>query len=480
MAFASVVRESLQNLSTGLFPDPSPHSPEEQMPVEQDPPAVSSLTQHSLDAPSLQLCPCRLAHPEGGGGEHQALASGAPGSVLSKKAESQGGDILKGHSVRPTDADPVRIALGANPAPREPSAHTRRPPGNTVPIPDLQTSLSKGGYSSCLVRSILKVDAMERKNTSFPSTFVLLGFSEFPWLEVPLSAVVLVSYILTLMGNSSILLLSLLDPRLHTPMYFFLDNLSLLDLSLTCTIVPQLLANLWGTQKTIAAWGCITQVYMFTWTACTECILLAVMAIDRYVAICRPLRYTLIMRPWVCVQMAAASWSSGLVNALLQVTLTLQLPLCGHHILDHFFCEVPVLIKLACGDTTANDLALTLMTIPFAVVPVLLVLVSYTLITRAVLKLPSAEGRHNALSTCSSHLLVVTLYFGPGTYLYFQPSVKSSQAKFISFFYCAITPLLNPLIYTLRNKDVKTAWKRMLQSQGWLKSLKARRPPPVF
>ncbi|KAM6148406.1 olfactory receptor 2G3-like [Erethizon dorsatum] len=306
---------------------------------------------------------------------------------------------------------------------------------------------------------------MERENVTFPNTFFLLGFSEFPWLETPLSAVVLVSYILTLVGNSSIILLSLVDPRLQTPMYFFLDNLSLLDLSVTCTIVPQLLANLWGPDKTIAAWGCITQAYLFHWTSCTECALLAVMAIDRYVAICQPLRYTLIMRPWVCVQMAAACWSSGLVNALLQATLTLQLPLCGQHTLDHFFCELPVLIKLACGDTTANDLALAIGAIPFGMVAPLLVLISYTFIARAVLKLPSAEGRHKALSTCSSHVVVVTLYFGPGIYIYFQPPAKSSQARFLSFFYCIIPPVLNPLIYTLRNKDMKTAWKRILQSR---------------
>ncbi|XP_004647582.1 olfactory receptor 15-like [Octodon degus] len=303
---------------------------------------------------------------------------------------------------------------------------------------------------------------MERESVSFPSTFVLLSFAEFPWLEMPLSAVVLLAYLLALVGNGSIILLSLLDPRLQTPMYFFLDNLSLLDLTVTCTTVPQLLANLWGPDKTIAAWGCVTQVCIFSCTSCTECILLAVMAIDRYVAICRPLRYTLIMRPWVCVQMAAACWCSGLANALLQATLTLQLPLCGTHTLDHFFCEVPVLLRLACGDTTANELALTLLSVPFGVAPVLLVLVSYTCIARAVLKLPSAEGRRKALSTCSSHLLVVTLYVGSGMYLYLQPSAKSSQAKFMSFFHCIITPILNPLIYSLRNKDVKTSWKRIL------------------
>nr|XP_020021674.1 olfactory receptor 15-like [Castor canadensis] len=315
--------------------------------------------------------------------------------------------------------------------------------------------------------------AMARENMSFPNMFVLLGFSEHTWLEIPLFAVILVSYILTLMGNSSIILLSMVNPRLQTPMYFFLDNLSVLDLIVTGTIVPQLLDNLWGLEKTIASWGCITQVYIFSWTACTECVLLAVMAFDRYVAICQPFNYTVIMHPWACVQLAAASWSSGLASSLLQSTLTLQLPFCGRHTLDHFCCEVPALIKLACGDTTANDLFLALGAIPFALIAPLLVLISYTFIVKAVLKLPSAEGRHKALSTCSSHMVVVTMYFGPAIYMYLQPPANSTKAKFLSLFYCVMTPLLNPLIYTLRNKDVKKAWKRILQLQGGGKFFKA-------
>ncbi|XP_007535165.3 olfactory receptor 2G3-like [Erinaceus europaeus] len=304
---------------------------------------------------------------------------------------------------------------------------------------------------------------MEGENVSFPHTVVLLGFSDHPWLQMPLSGLVLVSCMLTLVGNGSIILLSLLDPRLQTPMYFFLDNLSVLDLCVTCITIPQLLSNLWGPDKTITSWGCITQAYLFHLTGCTECALLAVMAFDRYVAICRPLQYTLIMHSWLCVQLAVMAWSSGLANALLQATLTLQLPFCGHHTLDHFFCEVPVLIKMACGDTTANELSLTVGAIPFVLAAPLLVLISYTFITRAVLKLPSAAGRYKALSTCSSHLVVVIMFFGPSIYMYLQPPANNTQAKFMSFFYCVITPVLNPLIYTLRNKDVKRAWQRILQ-----------------
>ncbi|EHB10290.1 Olfactory receptor 2B11 [Heterocephalus glaber] len=178
------------------------------------------------------------------------------------------------------------------------------------------------------------------------------------------------------------------------------------------------------------------------------------------------------MCPWVCMQMAAARWSSALANALLQVILTVQIPLCGQNTLDHF-CETLVLIKLACEGTSANDLALASGAMLFALSSILL-LFSYTFIARAVLKLPSAKGRHKALSTCSSHLLVFSMYFGPAIYMYFHSPAYSTQTKFMSLFYCIITPVLNSLIYTLRNKDVKRAWKRILQSHGRVKSLKDR------
>ncbi|KAM6224084.1 olfactory receptor 2G3-like [Rhynchocyon petersi] len=309
------------------------------------------------------------------------------------------------------------------------------------------------------------VDAVERENRSLSSMFVLLGFSDHPWLERPLFGVVLVFYLLTMMGNSFIILLTVMDHRLHTPMYFFLDNLSMLDICITNTILPQLLTNLWGPEKTIAFRNCFTQAYFFHLIGCTECILLTVMAFDRYVAICRPLQYSLIMHPQLCMQLAILAWCSGLANSLLQGTLTLKLHRCGHHTLDHFFCELPVLIKLSCEDTAVNDLTLVMGAIPFVILAPLLVLVSYTLITRAVLKLPSVEGRHKAFSTCSSHMVVVIMYYGPSIYMYLQPPANSTQAKFTSLFYCLVTPLLNPLIYTLRNKDVKRALKKILPSQ---------------
>ncbi|XP_012926253.1 olfactory receptor 15-like [Heterocephalus glaber] len=195
-------------------------------------------------------------------------------------------------------------------------------------------------------------------------------------------------------------------------MYFFLDNLSLLDI--TCTIVPLLLANLLGPDKSITSSRCITQVFVFCWIIASECALLAVMAIDGYVAVCQPLYYTLIMHACVCVKMAAVFWSSGLMNLLLQTTLTLKLPPCANNTLDHFFCEVPHLIKLACGDTTANELAISLMTIPYKMMSSLLLVIFYTFIAGAILKPPSVEGREKVFNTCSSHLLAVIMYFGPG------------------------------------------------------------------
>ncbi|XP_033621852.1 olfactory receptor 2G3-like [Fukomys damarensis] len=243
-----------------------------------------------------------------------------------------------------------------------------------------------------------KANALERENVSVLHTFILLGFSEFPWLEKALFAVVLVSLHPHPGGE-----------QLHHPP--LPGGPQTLD---THVLLPgqPLSAGPWcdlrhfapvsgqpvGTRQDIAAWGCISQSYLFHWISCVKCALTAVMAIDHYLAICWPLQYTLIMRPWVCVQMAAASWSSGLANALLQATSILQLPLCAPHTLDHFFCEVPVLINLACGNTSANELALTVGEITFANLAPLLVVISYTLIGRGLWKLPSAEGgtKHSA------------------------------------------------------------------------------------
>ncbi|XP_039074721.1 olfactory receptor 2G3 [Hyaena hyaena] len=308
---------------------------------------------------------------------------------------------------------------------------------------------------------------MERANESSLMGFILLGFSDHPRLESALFVFVLFFYILTLVGNFAIIIISYLDPLLHTPMYFFLSNLSLLDLCFTTSLAPQTLDNLRGPEKTITYGGCVVQLYISLALGSTECILLAVMALDRYIAVCKPLHYVAIMNPRLCQQLASLSWLSGLSNSLIHATFTLQLPLCGNHRLNHFICEVPALLKLACVDTTVNELVLFVVSVLFLLIPPALILISYGFISQAVLKIKSVEARHKAFSTCSSHLTVVIIFYGTIIYMYLQPSnsYAQDQGKFISLFYTMVTPTLNPIIYTLRNKDIKVALRTLLSKK---------------
>ncbi|XP_007957536.2 olfactory receptor 15-like, partial [Orycteropus afer afer] len=292
----------------------------------------------------------------------------------------------------------------------------------------------------------------------------LMGVSDHPQLEIIFFTVILISYLMTLIGNSTIILLSRLDARLHTPMYFFLSNLSTLDLGFTTSSVPQMLINLWGPEKTITYGGCVTQLYVFLWLGSTECILLMVMAFDRYVAVCRPLHYTTIMNPRLCWLLAVLAWLVGLGNSVIQSTFTLQLPLCEHQRVDNFLCEVPAMMKLACGDTSLNEAVLNGVCSFFTVVPLSVILLSYCYIAQAVLKIRSVEACRKAFNTCFSHLVVVFLFYGSAIYGYSLPAKSSNQdqGKFISLFYSVVTPMVNPLIYTLRNKEVKGALRRVL------------------
>ncbi|XP_074049038.1 olfactory receptor 2G6-like isoform X2 [Macrotis lagotis] len=302
------------------------------------------------------------------------------------------------------------------------------------------------------------------KNDTSQEGFILLGFSDKPQLETVLFMVILSFYILNLIGNTVIILVSCLDPKLHTPMYFFLTNLSFLDLCFTTSVAPQLLVTMRSKDKSMSYDGCIAQLYVAMGLGSTECILLAVMAYDRYAAVCRPLHYAVIMHPRLCLSLAVTAWLSGFGTSLIQCSLTIQLPLCGHNTLDHIFCEVPVLIKLACVDTTFNEAELFSASVFFVVVPLSLILISYGFITQAILKIKSATGRRKAFGTCSSHLVVVIIFYGTITFMYLQPGKRRSedQGKFVSLFYTIVTPLLNPLIYTLRNKDVKGAMRKLI------------------
>ncbi|XP_039081544.1 putative olfactory receptor 2B8 [Hyaena hyaena] len=305
---------------------------------------------------------------------------------------------------------------------------------------------------------------MEQKNGSSFTGFILLGFSDRPQLERVLFVVLLIFYLLTLLGNTTIIALSLLDPHLHTPMYFFLSNLSFLDLCYTTSTVPQLLVHLRGADKSITFGGCVAQLFLSLGLGGTECILLGVMAFDRYAAICRPLHYTVIMHPRLCALMASASWFIGFANSSLQTVLFFLVPLCGRNKIDHFFCVVSALLKLACVDTTEYESEILFFSMIFFFIPASLITFSYGRIVWAVLRIKSARGQRKVFETCGSHFTVVSLFYGTAIYIYVQPNNNYSQdqGKFISLFYTIITPMVNPFIYTLQNKDVTGAIKMVL------------------
>ncbi|XP_066485465.1 olfactory receptor 10A7-like [Tiliqua scincoides] len=270
-------------------------------------------------------------------------------------------------------------------------------------------------------------------------------------------------YMLTLLGNGLIILLTLVDSALHTPMYFFLRNLSFLEICYTSVTLPKMLINFVSKVKSISFAGCAAQMYFLLSLGTVECYLLAAMAYDRYRAICSPLQYPLIMNQKACTQIAVASWFCGILMPLGNVVWIFNLPYCGPNKINHFFCDVPPVLKLACVDTTKNEISILALSVLITLSPFLLVLVSYICILFTVLKMPSAEGRRKAFSTCSSHLIVVTLFYGSASAMYLRP--KSSHVedidRLVALFYSAITPMLNPMIYSLRNKEVKVALRKL-------------------
>ncbi|XP_007527202.3 putative olfactory receptor 2W6 [Erinaceus europaeus] len=300
-------------------------------------------------------------------------------------------------------------------------------------------------------------------NGSSREHFILVGFSEYPKAEFILSLFASSFYTMTLTGNAAIILVSLLDSRLHTPMYFFLRNLSFLDMCFTTCVVPQMLANMWGSSK-ISYIGCMVQFSVTLAFGSTECVLLAVMAIDRYVAICWPLRYTMIMHRQACYIFAAISWTWGFSNSLVQSSLAMALPLCGHRRVDHFFCEILIIVKLSCVDTHPTESKMLVVRLIIVIIPVSIILTSYACITRAVVGMKSAEGRKKAFGTCASHLVVVSLFYGTVMFMYLQPKNKYSQhqGKALALVYTIVAPTMNPVIYTLRNKHVKRAIKKVV------------------
>ncbi|XP_044100574.1 olfactory receptor 2A12 [Neovison vison] len=301
-------------------------------------------------------------------------------------------------------------------------------------------------------------------NQTWITEVILLGFQVDPKLEVFLFAFFLLFYSLTVMGNGLILGLIWLDPRLHTPMYFFLSNLAIVDMSYASSIVPKMLANLIMETKTISFAPCLLQTFLYLALAVTECMSLVVMSYDRYVAICHPLHYTVIMSWRICTILAATCWIFSFLLALVHITLILRLPFCGPQKINHFFCQIMSVFRLACADTRLNQIVLFAGSVFVLVGPLCLVLVSYMHILLAILRIQSKEGRRKAFSTCSSHLCVVGLFFGSTIVMYLAPKSSHSQEqrKILSLFYSLFNPMLNPLIYSLRNWEVKAALRRFL------------------
>lgn len=301
-------------------------------------------------------------------------------------------------------------------------------------------------------------------NQTAATEFVFLGFSSFPEPLGVFFLLFLTMYITTLLGNGLILATAWLDSGLQMPMYYFIRHLSFLDICYTSVTLPHMLRNLLVEKKTITFHGCLLQLYFLVAFVGVECLLLAVMAYDRYVAICHPLSYTLFMNSKVCAQLVAASWACGLLNAVLHTAMTAFLPFCASHSLEHLFCDVPQLLKLSCVDTFPNQITLLAVTMLLGVSPFLCIMVSYFHIVAAILRIRTTHGRRKAFSTCASHLTVVTLFYTTCMFNYNRPN--SSHPVYVdtlaSVLYNVVTPMLNPIIYCLRNKEMKDALKRVL------------------
>ncbi|XP_045642991.1 olfactory receptor 5G3-like [Ursus americanus] len=311
---------------------------------------------------------------------------------------------------------------------------------------------------------------MEDKNQTQVTEFLFLGLTDHVHQQIVLFVMLLSVYLVTLVGNTGIIVLIWTDPRLHTPMYFFLSHLSFVDICSSSSIAPKMLCDIFAEKKDLSFTGCATQMWFFGLFVATECFLLASMAYDRYMAICKPLLYTLVMSQSVCVQLVVGPYAMALISTTTHTILTFRLPFCGPNIINHFFCDISPLLSLACADTWINKLALYIMAGIIGVLSGLIIMVSYVCILAAILKIQTADGRQKAFSTCSSHLAVVSILYGTLFFIYVRPGSTSSLDinKVISLFYTVVIPMLNPLIYSLRNKEVKNAFRRKFERKNSL------------
>ncbi|XP_074854403.1 olfactory receptor 5AR1-like [Carettochelys insculpta] len=305
---------------------------------------------------------------------------------------------------------------------------------------------------------------MEEGNHSVVTEFILSGLTDYTELQVPLFGVCLLIYVINLVGNAGMFLLIMVDPRLHTPMYFFLRNLSFCDLCYSSIIAPKMLLNFLVKRKSISYSACAMQMYLFITFGDAECLLLAVMAYDRYVAICNPLLYTVTMSRQLCNQLVVVVYAVGLVDALIQTCFTFQLSFCRSNIINHFFCDLPPLLALSCSDTHINEIVMFAFIGCILVGSVGIVLLSYIYIISTILQIRSAEGRRRAFSTCTCHLIAVVMFHGTQLFMYLRPTSSYSMEtdKIVSVFYTVVIPMLNPIIYSLRNKEVKEALRKAM------------------
>ncbi|XP_049986455.1 olfactory receptor 8B3-like [Alexandromys fortis] len=310
---------------------------------------------------------------------------------------------------------------------------------------------------------------MDAVNVSVVTEFILVGLTDHPELQMLLFFLFLAMYLVTALGNLCLITLTVLNSHLHTPMYFFLFNLSLIDICYCSVFTPQMLMNFVLKKNVISYIGCMTQVYFFIFFAVSECYVLTSMAYDRYMAICNPLLYNVVMSPKLCLNLMFGSYFIALSNAVANTACMLRLTFCDSNIINHYFCDVPPLLQLSCTSTNINELVLLVVGTINVIVPTSTIFISYGFILFSIFQITSSEGRSKAFSTCSSHILVVSLFFGSSAFEYFKPSSGRSmeEGKFSSVFYTNVVPMTNPLIYSFRNKDIKFALKKTMISRNF-------------
>ncbi|XP_053902146.1 olfactory receptor 13A1-like isoform X1 [Malaclemys terrapin pileata] len=298
---------------------------------------------------------------------------------------------------------------------------------------------------------------------SWVTDFIMQGLFDHPQHQGLIFGLFLCLYTTAILGNSLIIVVIVIHPPLHTPMYFFIANLALVDVVCTSSVLPKMLENLLQEKKTISFDGCMAQLFAFTLSSGTELVLLTAMSYDRYVAICHPLRYVNLMSKEICINLAAGVWAVGTINSLVHTLLMLRLDFCGPNLIQHFFCEIPPVLALSCSSTYLNEIMIFMADIFLAMVNFLLTTVSYSFIIIAIFKIQSSKGKQRAFSTCSSHLLVVSLYYSTIIYTYIRPTSSYSldKDKMVAIMYTLITPTLNPVIYSLRNNEIKVAIRKI-------------------